>query len=153
MRKRILLVLIVFFCYVDLGYSFWIWNPKTKEITNPKWSVKGTPAEQLEYAKDILETKDYKNALYEFKRLLKYYSESAEAPEAQFYIGECLENLGDPYNAYLAYQKTIDKYAFTDKIDAVLEREFKIADKLVDAKVKLLGISVPQYYHAITIYR
>jgi outer membrane assembly lipoprotein YfiO len=153
MRKLILIVSIVFFCAVNSGYCFWIWSPKTKQFTNPKWAVKSTPKAQLEFAKGILDTGDHKNALAEFKRLLKYYPESLEAADAQFYVGECLEKTGDIYNAYLAYQKTLDKYAFTDKIDAVLESEFRIADKLSDEKVKLLGIDVPQYYHAITIYR
>jgi len=153
MRKRILLILIIFFCGVNTGYCFWIWSPKTQQFTNPKWSVKGTPKEQLEFAKSILDSGDYKNALVEFRRLLKYYPESMEAPEAQFYIGECLDKLDDIYNAYLAYQKVVDKYAFTDRIDEVLEREFKIAEKLSDKKVKFLGMDVPQYYHAITIYR
>jgi len=153
MRKRILITFIVFFCSVNLSYGFWIWSPKTKQFANPKWAVKNNPKEQLEFAKAFLETGEYKKALDEFRRLLKYYPESLEAPEAQFYIGECLEKTDDLYNAYLAYQKTIDKYAFTDKIDAVLESEFRIAGELSDAKVKLLGIDVPQYYHAITIYR
>jgi outer membrane protein assembly factor BamD len=130
-----------------------MWSPKTKQFTNPKWSVKGTPKEQLEFAKGMLDRGDYKNALTEFKRLLRYYPESLEAPQAQFYIGECLDKMGDVYAAYLAYQKVIDKYAFTDKIDEVLEREFKIADKLTDVKIKLMGLEVPQYYHAITIYK
>lgn len=153
MRKLILLTLIVFFSSVNLGYSFWIWSPKTKQFTNPKWAVKNTPEEQLEFAKEILDSGDYKNALVEFRRLLRYYPESLQAPEAQFYVAECLEKLGDIYNAYLAYQKVIDKYAFTDKIDAVLEHEFRIAQDLVDAKIKLLGLEIPQYYHAIKIYR
>jgi outer membrane protein assembly factor BamD len=153
MRRLIPLILIVFFCSVDLGYPFWLWNPKTREFTNPQWSVKGTPQEQLDYAKGLLDAGDYKNALVEFRQLLRHYPQSLEAPEAQFYIGECLDKLGDLYNAYLAYQKVIDKYAFTDKIDLVLEREFKLADKITDIKMKILGLDVPQYYHAITIYR
>ncbi|MDD5291676.1 MAG: outer membrane protein assembly factor BamD [Candidatus Omnitrophica bacterium] len=153
MRKLILLTLVIFFCGVNTGHCFWMWSPKTQQFTNPKWSVKGTSKEQLEFAKSILDSEDYKNALVEFRRLLRYYPESLEAPEAQFYIGECLDKLEDTYNAYLAYQKVIDKYAFTDKIDAVLEREFKIAEKLSDAKIKFLGMDVPQYYHAIRIYK
>ena len=53
MRKAILLALAVFFCVVNSSEAFWIWNPKTKEFKNPKWSAKDSPQER-ETAEHIL---------------------------------------------------------------------------------------------------
>ncbi|MDD5005080.1 MAG: outer membrane protein assembly factor BamD [Candidatus Omnitrophica bacterium] len=153
MRRTIIITFIIFFCAVNASYAFWLWNPKTKEFTNPQWTVKDSPKAQLQFAKEVLNTGNYKNALVEFRNLLRHYPESQEASDAQFYVGECLEKMDKPYDAYLAYQKVIDKYAFNTKMDEVLQREFNIANTLADAKVKILGLDFPQYYYAITIYR
>lgn len=152
MRRSIIIAFIVLFSVVNTSYAFWIWNPKTKEFKNPKWSAKSGPEEQFGFAKEILNSGDYKTAYIEFRKILRHFPESREAADAQFYIGECLEKMDKLYDAYQAYQKVIDKYAFTDKIEEVLEREFKIADAISEYKIKMLGLTIPQYYHAIRIY-
>jgi len=154
MRKS--LAIITFMIVMSLAnnsFAFWIWTPKDKKWTNPKWAAKHSPEEQFAFAKQIFDSGDYKTALVEFKKLLRHFPESFEAAEAQFYIGECLEEMGKLYDAYLSYQKVIDKYPFSERMVDVLERELKIADVIAEQEMKLLGLAIPQYHHAITIYR
>jgi len=152
MRKIIIIAFLISFSVVNSSQGFWIWTPKTKEFKNPKWSAKSTPQGQYQFAKEILDSGDYNKALIEFRSLIRHFPESREAADSQFYIGECLEKMDKFYDAYLAYQKVIDKYAFTDKLNDVLEREFRIADAIAEEKIKMLGLEFPQYYHAVRIY-
>lgn len=154
MRKPFIVVIFVLILSIaSPSFAFWIWTPKDKKWTNPKWSAKNSPQEQFKFAKEILDSGDYKTALVELKKVLKHFPESYEAAEAQFFMGECLENMGKLYDAYLAYQKVIDKYPFSERMNDVLERELKIADVIAEEEMKFMGLSIPQYYHAITIYR
>ena len=153
MLRRIVFIIAMVFFLASQAQAFWIWTPKEKKFVNPKWMAKDSPQEQLAYAKEIFDSGDYKDAIVEFRALLRHYPEAAEAPEAQFLIGTSLTKLGKLYDAYLAYQKVIDKYPFTDKMKAVLEQQFAIANSLSDKEVKILGLSFPQQYYAIDIYR
>lgn len=153
MRKVSIITFIIFFSIINYSHAFWIWTPNDKKWTNPKWSAKNTPKEQFEFAKGIFDSSDYKNAYIEFNKVLRHFPGSYEAADSQFYMGVCLEKMDKIYDAYLAYQKVIDKYPFSDKMERVLEQELKIADILSQAKAKNMGFSFPQYYYALIIYR
>ncbi|MFH1201700.1 MAG: tetratricopeptide repeat protein [Candidatus Omnitrophota bacterium] len=139
-----LVVISAIFCFLpSLAQAYWIWTPRTGTWVNPAYTVKPNPKEQLEVVKELFNKKDYQGALKEAKQLLRYYPGSVEAPEAQFYLGACLENLDKPYGAYLAYQRVIDKYPFSQRTDDVVEREFKIGERLLEApQKKILGVNI-----------
>jgi outer membrane protein assembly factor BamD len=149
-----LLVLIFLLSSVNPAYPYWIWTPKTGKWVNPKYAVRPTPKEQLEYAQTIYNDKKYKEARREFQRLIQYYPKSAEAAEAQYYLGLSEEREDNPYAAYLAYQKVIDKYPFSQRIQEIIEKEYKIAESFMAGKTrKALGINLPVENPAIEIFR
>lgn len=136
-------VTISVFIMTESGLCYWIWTPQTKKWVNPKYAPKDTPKEQLLYATDFYEAKDYKKALAEFKKIIKYYKRSEAASEAQYYIGRCYENLDNPYGAFEAYQNVIDNYPFTNRVDEIIKRQFDIGEKLYKGeKTKFLGVSL-----------
>ena len=152
--RRIILIL---FLLVTVGstpaYPYWIWTPKTKKFVNPKNLPKSTPKEQFEYAKSFYDIKKYEDSIREFKKLLKAYPKSFEASESQYYIGLIEEERGNPYEAFQAYQKVIDKYPFSERIQEMNEREYKIAEAFMNgAKRKALGVTLPVENPAIEIY-
>ena len=111
----IMLVLALLFSATP-AYSYWIWTPKSKKFVNPKAMPKDTPADQFAYAKSFYDLKKYEDAKRELKKLLKAYPKSAEAAEGQYYLGRLEEEQDKIYDAYLAYQKVIDKYPFSERI-------------------------------------
>lgn len=142
--------LILFFCIILLGlsvntaYSYWIWTPKTGKFINPKNAVKTTPKEQFDFAKSYYDQKKYDDAIREFKKLLKSYPKSFEASEGQYYLGIVEEEKGNLYDAYKAYQRVVDKYPFSDRIQEIIDRELKIADKFMEGyKQKTMGVALP----------
>jgi outer membrane protein assembly factor BamD len=153
MVKKAIFAFLLLFVFSQSSWAYWIWTPESKKWTNPKFAPKESPQEQLNFAKSYYEAKDYTTALNEFKKLVKHYSDAVEAPEAQYYMGLCLEELGKYYEAYQAYQKIIDKYPFSQRTDDVLKREYIVAQKLLDYKTKLAGIDFTGENAAVEIFK
>jgi outer membrane protein assembly factor BamD len=155
--KRVVFVSILlgaFLFFTAPAFSFWVWTPRTGRWVNPKYSVKPNPREQLDFAKEFYNQGKYKEAIEECKKLLKYYPKSYQASEAQFYIGLSLEAMDKLYKAYQAYQKVIDKYPFSARIDEIIERQLKIGEVFVSGeKRKALGVRLPVENPAIEILR
>ena len=132
MKKYILIIIsiLVISCAAP-AHAFWIWTPETNKWVNPKYAVKDTPKEQLAYGNEFYQQKDYKKALQEYEKLIAHYPKSREAPQAQLAIGQCYEDLGNEYRGFQEYQKVIEKYPFSDLAPEVVERQYKIGEKLL----------------------
>ncbi|OIO33310.1 MAG: hypothetical protein AUJ70_03495, partial [Candidatus Omnitrophica bacterium CG1_02_40_15] len=142
-------------CGTGPVFGYWIWTPESGKWENPKYAAKDTPEDQIAYAKKSYEGKNLKDALREFKKLLKYYPLSKEAPTAQYYVGRIMEDLDNSYEAFKAYQKVIDTYPYTELVDDVIEREYKIADAFFSGKkIKIIGKwQMPAKDKAIEIFK
>jgi len=154
MHRAIVILIASILLITNSAYAFWIWSPKTGKWVNPKYAVKPTPPEQLDYALRFYQENRLKEARREFERLLQHYPKSKEAADAQYYLGEIEVKQDRLYDAYLAYQKVIDKYPFSSKISEIIEKEFNIAEQFMQGhKRKALGISLPVENPAIEIFR
>ncbi|MFA4888035.1 MAG: outer membrane protein assembly factor BamD [Candidatus Omnitrophota bacterium] len=152
--KRIIPLLVLIWVLSSVpSYAYWIWTPKTGKWTNPKTMVKPTPKEQFAFAKDFYGQKKYEDAKREFKKLIKAYPKSFEASEGQYYLGLTEEAEGNLYEAFLAYQRLIDKYPFSERIQEVDEREYKIGERfMAGEKRKAMGVTLPVDNPAIEIF-
>lgn len=150
-----ILISIFIFSFTPDSFAYWVWTPQTKKWINPKHAPKDTPKDQLLYAMDLFEASEHRKALEEFRKLISFYRKSEAAAEAQYYIGRCHEELQNPYHAFLAYQKAVENYPFTRRIDEIIEREYEIGERLFQGeKVKFIGLAfnaTPE--QTIEIYR
>lgn len=147
---------ILIFCTAGNGLAFWMWTPETNKWVNPKYDVKDTPEEQLAFAKQFYDARDYKKATNEFEKLIKSYPKSKEAAEAQYYIGACLEDQGKLYDAFKAYQKVVEKYPFSERSFEVVDKQYKIGERMLEGegkKSKFVSTVVGGGYEAIDIFR
>ncbi len=152
MKKTLFLsILLIFFC-VNSAFSFWIWTPQSKRWINPKYAAKDSPPEQLTFAKSFLDTKDYKKALVEFDKLIKRYPKAKESAEAQYYLGVSLEGLNKLYDAYFAYQKLIEKYPFSERIEEAVEKQYNIGETFMQGKSRFFGLDIPTSKYAIDVF-
>ncbi|MDP2924174.1 MAG: outer membrane protein assembly factor BamD [Candidatus Omnitrophota bacterium] len=141
--KKIFIFLLLALSISFNAYSFWIWSPKTQKWKNPKYSPLATPFLQYKEAEKIFNDKNYKDAHTAFRKLLIHYPDSKEAAEAQYFIGRCLEEMGKPYQAFIEYQKVIDSYPNSQRINEVVEREYNIGEYFLNrAPKQWLGVSV-----------
>lgn len=155
MRQLVLsLLLTVFFTSVPLSaYSYWIWTPKTGKWVNPKTAVKPNPKEQFALAKSLFDVADYPQATREFHQLIEHYPKSFEASESQYYLGRIHEAQDNLYEAFLAYQRVIDKYPFSERIQELIERQFKIGEAFVEGKKrKAMGVTLLVENPAVEIF-
>ncbi len=132
-RRNLLLLVFLFLC-PSFCPADWIWTPETGKFINPKWAVKPTPQDQLEYAESFKDQGNCKKAMVEFKKLIRAYPRAKEAPEAEFFTGQCLEDTHKPYEAYQAYQLVIDKYPFSERAAQIVSLEYAIANHLLENK-------------------
>ena len=93
MKKTLFVATTLFFSLSTTAFAYWIWTPQTGRWINPKYSVKGSPAEQLTFARGLFDAKEYKKAEQEFIKLIHYYRRSKEAAEAQYYRTESSHHL------------------------------------------------------------
>jgi len=145
--KNILIVMLVLgvVCGVCCrAEAFWIWSSETGKWSNPKYDPeKGHPEEQLAFIEGLFNKGNYQESLVQAKRLLAYYPESKEAPEAQYYMGRVYEKTSKLYVAYQAYQKVIDKYPYNERFKEILQRELDIGQKFLEGrKRKIWKVSV-----------
>ncbi len=133
-RRNIVLSSIFLLVFPSLSQADWVWTPETGRFINPKWEVKPTPQDQLEYAQSFRDQGNCKKAMAEYKKLLKAYPRAKEAPEAEFFTGQCLEDMVKPYEAYQAYQLVIDKYPFSERAAQIVGLEYNIANHLLENK-------------------
>ena len=148
------LSLITTFC--PKAQAFWIWTPETGKWVNPKYDVKPTPQDQLAFAHGFFEAGKYGEAKREYQKLLKAYPKAREAADAQFSLGRVWEELKKYFEAVEAYQKVIDRYPFSELGPKVVERQYVIANLLLEGKARdshyassLLGTD----YNVVEIFR
>ncbi len=130
----ILFLLVVFIFKPSLGSAFWVWTPESGKWENPKYSVKETPGEQLKFAITFYQSRNYKDATREFKKLIEHYPRAKEAPDAQYYIALCLEEQGKLFDAHKAYQLVIDKYPFSERSAEIVKKQYDIGLRLLEGE-------------------
>lgn len=156
MRKAIITITTVLLSLsiVSSAYSYWVWTPETNRWVNPKYAPKPNPREQFTFAKDYFNRRDYIRAMREFARLIDYFPRAEQAAESQYYIALCLEKMIRPYEAYQAYQKVIDKYPYSQRVEEIIKRQYNIAVRFMEGeRRKILGVSFPAQDLAIEIFR
>lgn len=137
------LLLTICFLACPAAEAVWIWTPETGKWINPKFAVKDTPEEQFDYAQRFFEEKNYARAAIEFRKLLKNYEASPQAPEAQYYLGRAREEQRNYHDAFEAYRLVVQKYPSSTRYEEVIEREYNIANYyLRGEKQAILGAKI-----------
>ncbi len=152
----ILSVLVAFLISTgNISYAFWIWTPKSKTMVNPRFAVQDTPREQFDLAMRFFKRNEFQRAADEFVRLTTHYPDSDLAPEAQYYAGRSYEELGKYYFAFQNYQKTIDNYPYTRRMEEIIQHEYNIANifqTMETAKLMELELTL-SLDRAVAIYK
>jgi TolA-binding protein len=155
MLRLIYLLFLILFSFQTVAHAYWIWTPKSKKWTNPNSSVKDSPKEQFVWAKTFFENRELKRAYKEFLKLVREYPKSSYAPEALYYTGECLLKMKKYYDAFLQYQKMIEKYPGAKRLNDVIAKQMQIGNYFFHRKdYKIAGKSIPRSYdYPIEVYR
>ncbi len=93
---------------------------------------KDNPRDQYAYARFLEERGLIKTAGAQYKALTVYWPQAPEAADAQYRFARILEQRGRLFKAFDEYQYLIEHYTTGYDFDAVLERQFNIAQHLMD---------------------
>ena len=137
------------------AFAAWVWSPEAGKFVNPDEQVQGTPQEQYDYAMEFYKKKNLKDAVHQFRMLLKKYPGSQVAPESQYRLGVIHEELGDFYKAFRAYRDLIQRYPQTERMVEAIEREFRIGNLFLSgSKAKVMGLAIlPSGPRAIEVFK
>jgi len=97
--------------------------------------AKKNPADQMEYAQQLLKDNRVKKAGKAFRSLVVTWPGSAEAPMAQWAYARILDNRGESLDAFDEYQKLMEDYSGRfPEYNKALQRQFDIATNLMFTK-------------------
>ncbi len=130
--KRLLPALIIlpafWFCLPAPAGAYWIWTPETKKWVNPVYSVKESAPEQLDWAMSFYNAKDYRGAVREFRKLLRYYKDTAPGGEAQYFLAMSYRQLGNFNRAFDEYKKLAADFPASGRINEAIAAEFGLGE-------------------------
>jgi len=139
----IALSLVSLLVFAPLSYGAWIWTPQTGKWLNPKSAVKDTAQEQLQAGMAFYDAKDYKKAIGDFDKVVRFYPNSIHAPIAQYYIGRSYENMEEYFHSYLAYQKVVDTYPHAKNREEIIMRQYNIGVMFYEGKkATVMGLPI-----------
>lgn len=147
--------LLLGFLMASPSFAYWEWTPQTGRWINPKYASKATPQEQYEWARSFYEAKDYKRAVREYSKILKYFPRSDYAAKGQMGLAESYEGMGEYYKAFQTYQKLLDAYPSYAETDTIVERQYRIGNLFFEGqKRKFLGFEIlPSGDQTIEIFK
>src|SRR5664280_2049544 len=111
---------------------------------NVKWQ-RARAKEQLDVAEQAFNKADYTTALRAAHRVLRVWPLSDYAPDAEYFIGRCLETKGKDEAAFKAYQNIIEKYPRSSHYEDVLWRQYEIANRFLGGEWFRLWGTIPLY--------
>lgn len=77
---------------------------------------------------------EYRRALKVYRELVGEHPDSSLAPEAQFRIGVCLEEMDKLYQAFRAYQTLLDEYPGRGELAEILRRQYEIGEAYLEGR-------------------
>lgn len=77
---------------------------------------------------------EWKRAVEAYRDLVRDYPRSPQAPEAQFRVGACLEELDDLYAAFQAYQALLEEFPGKGNLVEILSRQYEIGEAYLQGR-------------------
>lgn len=119
----------------------WTYEPVGAE---GKWR-RARAREQLEVAQAAFDQGDYGTAIKAARHLVRTWPLSDYAPEAQYLLGRCYEAKRYDEKAFKEYQKVLEKYPRSDKVNQVLQRQYAIAMRFLQGQWFKLWGYIPMF--------
>ena len=113
----------------SLAQASLVWRPGEGWSDESGSNVSASSSrDQLELAHKLEAQGQRDDALKAYKGLLRRWPLSFFAPEAQYRMGKILEDEGDFYTAFQAFQKMVTKYPSSDYFEQALNEQYRIAN-------------------------
>lgn len=105
-----------------------VWNANLGKFVNVDTEVYDTPETQFDYAKKLENAGDFDEAKKAYENLFRMFPNTDLAQDALLQLGTLQENDAEYIQAFKNYQKIIDNYPQTEKLDEITKRQFQIGN-------------------------
>ena len=127
--RPFLFALLALTLVTSLAHATLVWRPGEGWSDESGSDVSASSSrDQLEMAHKLEAQGQRDAALRAYKGLLRRWPLSFFAPEAQYRMGKILEDEGDFYTAFQAFQKMVTKYPSSDYFTQALNEQYRIAN-------------------------
>jgi outer membrane protein assembly factor BamD len=129
-RHRILLCSLLALGFASsVAHATLVWRPGEGWSDESGSQVSASSSrDQLDLAHKLEAAGSRDAALKAYKGLLRRWPLSFFAPEAQYRVGKILEDEGDFYTAFQAFQKMVTKYPSSEYFEQALNEQYRIAN-------------------------
>jgi len=152
--KLVSLILAFLFVSPNIGFGYWVWSPEQGKFINPQSQIEDAADEQFKFSLSLYKENNLKRAEEEFENLIKQFPSSILAAESFYYKALIHQANADFYKAFKDYQKIIEKYPQSERVDEVVEKQYDIGNLYMGGtKEKFLGFRVvPSIKRAIEVF-
>ncbi|MGE9290723.1 MAG: outer membrane protein assembly factor BamD [Puniceicoccales bacterium] len=135
------LLLILLLPCASFGFTDWFRSDKNVDYSVPTTEQLATADQLYTAALDARDQNRPKTALKSLRQILLDYSNTPVAADALFLTGEIEMKQGNLKEAFVAFQKIVNRYPGYERFDAVISNQFIIATAFMNSKSgKFLGI-------------
>lgn len=113
-----------------------VWTPEAGWTEGQK--LEGPGAEEFGRGMASFRSGEYGDAKKIFKKIVKQHPSSPVAEAAQFLRACCFDREGDYLSAYYAYQRVLDDFPKTDRLNEVVRRQYQIGGRFIDGEKRAL---------------
>ncbi|MBI3313199.1 MAG: outer membrane protein assembly factor BamD [Candidatus Omnitrophica bacterium] len=154
-RTILLLLLSISLILPQNSWAYWVWSPEAGKFVNPEGTTQDEANEKFDFAMQLYKEKSLDEAFDQFRDLIKKHPASKMAPEAQYRIGIIFEEKSDYKKAFQAYKTIVESYPQSDRVNEVIEREFRIGNLFFSGKkAKLMGLEIlPSLPRAVEVFQ
>lgn len=108
-------------------------------------SARGTPEEQLAFARSLEEKQAYYDAARQYFLLVRTFPDSEEAKQGLALLAECLFKNENYYQSFQAIETFLERYPKSAHLDELLDLEYRIGRQfLAGARVSLFDKEQPR---------
>lgn len=111
-----------------VAHAQWTWTPQTGRFVNIKRMPKETPELQLEYARSLMMSGDYRRAFKETEKFVEFYGNDQLADENQFLRGEIELAQGKGLDAAKSFQQLIAAFPDSKRYEEAIRKQYEIGD-------------------------
>ncbi len=135
--SRVLLATLLASFIAPVASAQWIWTPETGRFINVKRLPKETPELQLEHARSLMIQGEYKEALAETGKFIRFYGDSELADQNYFLRGEIKMAQQDWVDAAQEFQTVVVNYPGSALFDDVIDKQYEIGDSLYEKGIRI----------------
>ncbi len=124
----------LFFLGQGAAHAYWVWSPDQGKFVNPDGANQDSAEEQYDYAMQFYKDRNLDEALKQLEAIIKKYPAARIASEAEYRRATVYEEKGDYWKAFHVYKELVESYPHSERVDEVMEREFKIGNLFFSGK-------------------